>query len=160
MIQALKRMYICAVKIIRQIMLHCFILLFLVSTGGISYIQHICKSHHSQYYYFAGKQGCGSEEAVCCPDVQLCCQKNQTHTETVVLPEKCCSEISHFQKIENPFQANNNKVILFTPVTCAPSLILATPYLIALVHGELPARAPPGKPSASELLHLLRTLIV
>ena len=147
-------------KIIRQIMLHCLILLFLVSTGGVSYIQHICNHHHSQYYYFAVKMGCGSDETVCCSAMYACCLKNQPNKETVVLREKCCSDINHFQKIENPFQANNNKIIPFTPAPYNLMQIMATPNLIALVHRELPAKVPPGKPCGSELLHFLGILII
>lgn len=104
-------------KIIRQTFILFMALLFLVSTGGVSYLHHICWNHKAEKFYFVAKHACCTSDSSCCNAEDLCCSNNQVCTHSsgedglqTVSPIACCTDTYHFIRNGHPFRLNDNQI--------------------------------------------------
>lgn len=103
-------------KIMRQTFVLFIVLLFLVSTGGVSYLHHICWNHQVEHIYFVEKHACCSSSTSCCQmDISCCsgehsCSHSTKEGGAQTLSQKeCCTDTHHFIKNEHPFRIDEDK---------------------------------------------------
>ena len=103
-------------KLIRQLFVLFIALLFLVSTGGVSYLHRICWNHKAEHIYFVEKHACCSSSTSCCETEISCCSSEQSCSHSpnnkghqTLSQKECCTDSHHFIKNEHPFRMDDNK---------------------------------------------------
>jgi hypothetical protein len=96
-------------KTVRQFIVFVLALLFLISTGGISYLHHICLSHNAEHFFFVAKHGCCTTTTSCCHHQASCCDSANDESHQIVAGPECCTDIHHFLKNEHPFRISDNE---------------------------------------------------
>jgi hypothetical protein len=103
-------------KLIRQVFVLFIALLFLVSTGGVSYLHHICWNHKAEHIYFVEKHACCSSSSSCCQTDVSCCSGEHSCSHSTkdgglqtLSQKECCTDTHHFIKNAHPFRIYDNK---------------------------------------------------
>lgn len=93
------------------------ILLFLVSSTGISFVIHHCSENNTNdFYLFANDYQCKKQkaESSCC-----CCEINHdNHSDncTIIKAQKCCSNIKGYLKITDNYNTYSYQLSINPPI--------------------------------------------